>query len=101
MIESALDQGANPNEINPGPGKLQGYTPLSTALHYGNTDVARTLLERGANPNKGIERSRGWTDGRDRLVNFISPVFQIMMWTRRWPRTRMWKWTFCTARAGV
>jgi ankyrin repeat protein len=74
MIESALDQGANPNEINPGPGILHGFTPLSTALHYGSIDVARTLLERGANPNKGIER----TDiSSGRLVN-ASPLYQMV-----------------------
>lgn len=74
MIESALDQGANPNEINPSPGPLKGYTPLSTVFYSKkpDLDIARLLLQRGANPDKGVELVKNGT-----LVH-VSPLYQIL-----------------------
>jgi ankyrin repeat protein len=73
MITSLLDQGANPNEIN-----TTGFMPLGLVLDRKHPDleIARILLERGANPNKSIQRIMHGRENVERDTQ-ISPLYQM------------------------
>jgi ankyrin repeat protein len=78
MITSLLGQGANPNEINTDPGKLTGFMPLGRVLYdkYPDLEIARILLERGANVNKSGQKI---VRGQDTQ---FSPLYQMASKTR-------------------
>ena len=53
-VETLLNKGVNVNEIG-----LMGATPLYEAvLYHASPDIVRLLLEKGADPNKGL--NNGW-----------------------------------------
>ena len=72
-LKQSLNEGANPNYAQ------DTYTPLMAAANNGFDDIARTLLDKGANVNAVKEGECGYTaiwlaayTGRDSTVSLLA-----------------------------
>ena len=95
MVESLLDQGADPNMPYAHPKydnmdwKWTPEYPIMASIHfkYGNIEICRLLLSKGANPNISddrffeppLKRLEAFVIGREATVDDVAPFADILL----------------------